>query len=458
MPHHNSGRQLFGAPILLQDWDKEAEGEGAAQYWELFLDLALVAAASAVADQLLENQSAHGIQEFIVLFLIIINGFMLYSHHITTRFEDSSLAHSMVLFVYLLGFGLAIVNASFEDAPAFAVGALMQRVAILFMLGVIGYNLPRARYFCCVLSLVILLSTAGLCVTIFANETLAIGGLWEAALVEFLAEVVLSRCVEGRLLVPINIEQSKERLGAFELIMLGETVLSVTITYRELKTHGKVQDKTQYYWVLGLSFLYIFMFVLLFFHMQPTPCEHAFRRSRLHGTSIFLLHKVLGLFLLAGGVGIKLVVVAVISDEPLSVFASRLMAYSTSGALLTLLFMRMLHYAGKKDIVVGAHILRTGVNPTLDRLIKIWWWTVGVAWMIPIVGLWTGLTAEKPLVATSVYSGLLFVLCVVESAYTHILNSILAGEAEPKSDQATTLLEEEKSSSTAPTTYRSTII
>jgi hypothetical protein len=34
----SAGRTLLGAPILLQDWDREAE-EGAAQVSELFLDL-----------------------------------------------------------------------------------------------------------------------------------------------------------------------------------------------------------------------------------------------------------------------------------------------------------------------------------------------------------------------------------------------------------------------------------
>ena len=50
------GRRLFGAPVLLQDWDSEAE-EGAAQYWELFLDLLLVAAASSLTDDFKENLS-----------------------------------------------------------------------------------------------------------------------------------------------------------------------------------------------------------------------------------------------------------------------------------------------------------------------------------------------------------------------------------------------------------------
>jgi len=86
MPHGSSGRKLIGAPILLQDWDSVAE-EGAAQYWELFLDLLLVAAASSIADQFKETLSDEGsFWEFIVFFSVAMNAWLLYTHHYTARF------------------------------------------------------------------------------------------------------------------------------------------------------------------------------------------------------------------------------------------------------------------------------------------------------------------------------------------------------------------------------------
>jgi low temperature requirement protein LtrA len=160
MPHQRGGiRRLFGSPVLLQDWDSEAE-EGAAHYFELFLDLLLVASASSVADQFKQDEN---FGEFCVFYFIMVNGWMLYTHHITTRFEDTSLAHSMLLFYYFIGFGYSIVNVGFKDVHAFAAGAILQRASILIMLANIATCLPRARYFCKVLAALTVVATVGLC-------------------------------------------------------------------------------------------------------------------------------------------------------------------------------------------------------------------------------------------------------------------------------------------------------
>ena len=78
-----SGRKLVGAPILLQDWDSEAE-EGAAKYWELFLDLLMVAAASAVADGLKEDPTLSGVRDFLILNSPLYQWFdTVHTHHNT---------------------------------------------------------------------------------------------------------------------------------------------------------------------------------------------------------------------------------------------------------------------------------------------------------------------------------------------------------------------------------------
>lgn len=91
---NHGGRKLFGAPILLQDWDQENEKGDATQYWELFLDLLLVAAASALADQFKNDQDFFG---FVVYFLILINSWNLYTHHITTRFVGTYFTFMFVI-------------------------------------------------------------------------------------------------------------------------------------------------------------------------------------------------------------------------------------------------------------------------------------------------------------------------------------------------------------------------
>jgi hypothetical protein len=307
------------------------------------------------------------------------------------------------------------------------------------MLAITAFCIPRARYFCGVCASVTAVAMIGLLVTLWAGQRdetqIVVLGLWMAAAVEFLTEPVMAHFLQGRRLVPVNIEHSKERLGALELIMLGETALSVTITYRELKEKSVIEDEGSYYWVLGLSFLLIFMFTLLFFHMQPAPSEHAFRRSRIHGGLLLLAHKVLGLALLTVGVSVKLVVEAVVLREELSPFGSRLMGLSVSAAILNLLFMRYLHYGGKSEICMGVHVMRYYDDPKVDRLAQIWWWTVGVAWLIPLAGVLTGIFAERPLLSTAFHAGLLLVLCVVESFYTHVIDDMLQQNAAAASDE-----------------------
>ena len=425
MSRSSSGRKLFGSPILLQDWDREAE-EGAAQYWELFLDLLLVAAASSLADHFKEDQD---FWSFALYFFILVNGWNLYTHHITTRFQDASLAHSLVLFVYFIGFGVCIVNVG--NPAQFAAGALVQRISVLVMVAQIARCIPRARYFCAVLAGLTGVTMVGLLVAVSpSSKKWKVMGLWMAALIELLGELFLVVILEGPRLVPINIEQSKERLGALELIMLGETALSVTITYRELDQEDIVgQTKNRYYWVLGLSFLLIFMFCLLYFHMLPEPQNHALRRSRWHGTLLMLVHKVLGLALLAVGTSVKLVVEAVmLEEETESQFVYRLLGWGVGAALLVLYLIRLLHFGGRSELHFGNSTLVYGQRPDLDRIATIWWIQVAIAWPIPFIGVALGVTTHDPFSCLALHAGLLFLLCVVESFYSHTLEKAVADQ------------------------------
>jgi len=439
-----AGRRLFGSPILLQDWDQEAD-EGAAQFWELFLDLLLVAAASSIADNFKEHIQPHSsisplasVLEFAVLYFVTVNGWMLYTHHISARFEDSSMSHSIVLFVFMLGLGICIVNSTLinpesvdqtiHTAQAFALGAIVQRVIIIVMLAGIAQSIKRAQAFSFVLCAFLTISTLSLWLCYlslghFSSNIVAMSFLACAAIWELFGEFVIIRFLSGNRLVPVNIEHSKERLGALELIMLGETVLSVTLTYRELSP--ETSDDTPYYLVLGLAFLLVYMFTLLLFHVQPEPRDHAFRRSRIHGLFLIMAHKVLGLALLAVGVSIKLVVHAVVLDEPMSLFGSRLMGCSVSAALLIVWLIRVLHYGNREAIYFGPKMLVFGNNSWHDTLALTWWWVVALCWILPLMGVLTGITTHNPIVSMSLHSGLLFGLCVMESSYTHYFSSVL---------------------------------
>ncbi|KAL3906214.1 MAG: hypothetical protein SGILL_009360, partial [Bacillariaceae sp.] len=354
------GRKLFGQPVLLQDWDDDVE-EGAFQYWELFLDLLLVAAASSVTDQFKENLTPVGFGEFVVFYISILNGWLLYTHHITSRFQDNSLAHSMILFFYCLGFGICIVNTGYEFVQGFCWGAVLQRCTVMIMFLSIYIAIPRARDMVVVLAsttafVLIMLTVVAVFGHNIEESPFLMGIFWAAGLVEFLSEVIFLRLLQGRRLVPVNIDQSKERLGAMELVMLGESVLSVCMIYREFLSEGELGGEGEeetgrkeeyptvwgvqpYYFVLGYSFLLIYMFLLLYFHMQPSPGDHAFRRSRFHGSAVLILHKVLGLAYLAVGTSVKLVVESVCLSETLEEGAALLMGYGVGASIIILFCM-----------------------------------------------------------------------------------------------------------------------
>lgn len=407
-------RKVFGAPVLSQDWDSEAEDAGAA-YWELFLDLLLVAAATATADGFKEHLSLAGLAEFCVVYYIFVNGWLLYTHHITTRFNDGSLLHSFNLFVFLLGFAYSVVNAGFETAATFSRGAILQRFAILIMLANIYAFLPRARQFCIVFGTYIWIACAILLLPALWPDLAPICW-WIVVLMESTIELTSPYFLSGSALVPVNIEHTKERLGSIVLIMLGETVVSATILYRELKDKTLDQNERGFDLVLGLAFLLVFMFTLLYFHMQPPPQDHALRRSRLHGGLLLFVTRILGLSLLAVGVSVKVVVISVANHSTLPVFASRLLGLSVGSALAIMFLTRILHYGGRMP--------RPLDPPRVKMIMWCWWAILFGTGMIPFVTAW--LKWNDPVLVLAFYASLLLGMTVVESTITHVLANHLA--------------------------------
>jgi len=407
------------------------------QYWELFLDLLLVAAASAVTDQFKNNLNWNGFFEFVVFYMVILNGWMLYSHHVTARFHDASLVHSMNLFLYSFGFGLCNVNTGYNTTQQFCWGAFLMRFSVLIMLVQLS-SLERARYTCCAMGILTLVAMlAFLVVALFGSdvqEKPAIMAIfWIAALIEFFGEVYMLYIFTVNRIVPINIEQSKERLGAMEMIFLGETILSVTLIYRELMEEEKEEAEDgeffsiSFYWVLGWAFLLIFMFLLLYFHMQPDPDDHAFRRSRIHGSSLLILNKLMGLAFLAVGVSVKLVVECVLLKEEMPAFASQLMSYAVSFGLFSLFLMRYLHYGGRTCLNFGQYQMKYGDDQFIDAVTMIWWWTFGIAVFIPLMAIFSAgeLLKQDSLLLIGSHAVFLFVLVLLETFYTHIIQDSL---------------------------------
>ena len=255
-------------------------------------------------------------------------------------------------------------------------------------------------------------------------------GLWASVGIELSAELILVTyaVVNKRLrdFVPIDIDRSKERLDSLVLITMGETALSVVLTYREYNSEDTsaedVYTNVQYNWILALSLLLIFMFNLMFFHMQPVEEDHAFRRDVFLGSIVQLLHKILGLALLTVGVCIKFTVTAVLNETDLSFEFYRYIGWSVGTALLVLLLIRLCHYGGREEIRFGKSMLRYGMDPVLDRIAHIWWSTFGCIWMLPFLGVHYRITTSGPVTALSAHVMLLVGLVVIETFFSNAVH------------------------------------
>ena len=420
MVNKSPGRKLIGPPVILQDWDTEAE-ELTSKYWELFLDLLLVALSSALADALKTNLTWLGFGEFAVLYLVSINGYTLYTPQLTTRFEDSTLYHSVVLFPYLLGIAITSVNASFSTIRPYAFGNLLQRLVLLCMYGGIYYHIPRARAYCTHVGLAASLAAAMLLVAIVVPAW-GPAMLTAVALLEFLALFVQSRILPKEGFVPVNIEHVRDRLGCLVLVMLGETVVAATIKVRTFAAVGStVADQNRYYWTLGLSFLLLFSFTLLYFHMQPAPKDNAMRQSRIRGIMLYAVHKLLGMALLGVGVGVRLMVEAVVRGVPMSEIDATVMSLSVGSSLTMLFAVRLTHY--------GAKYMNNSDPPRIKMLKDCWWGTFIAFVTAPFLLYFANIT--DPVASAAVYAGLIASLCVIESGFTHLLADFLVIMDEP---------------------------
>ena len=410
------GRRLFAPPTLWQDWGDDPE-TGDVSYWELFVDLLLVAAASSLADTLRGNLSLSGVIEFGCLYMVVIGGWILYTHHYTSRFNDASLTHSLLLFLFLVGMAVTVVNASYEHVQYFGMGLLTQRIAFLIMLhGVYATMYERCGVMVRTMAEYILINMVlyGVLVA-FPSAAWCIMPI--LALLELLGELTLTALPRSAV-VPINIEHSKDRLGVSCLVMIGETIISITMEYREHMEAGGLSDRveTPYYTLLALAFLLVFMFTLLYFNMQPPPALHAFRRSLPSGWSVLVLHKLMGLSLLAVGVAIKVAVSTVVEEEELTPFASRLLGIAVGTSLLNLFAMRLCHFGFRRNAKVSTFAY---------RVMCFWWLSFGVFSVLPFF--YMGIL--DPVQAFLWQSLSMAVLCVLETCFTHILETQITANA-----------------------------
>lgn len=443
-------RSLWTPPSLYHDWDQDYE-ERASGWWELFVDLLLVAACTNIADGFKENATAVGLGRFLLQIFTFQTAWYGYVAH-TSRFKDTSLAHSALLLLYLGGTSSMVIYSSGFGAVelrGYTVGMLVQRGALAIMYLNVAFHIARARYFaaCIVFQLGIqitflLVASAMHLESEGTDDKTGSHGdgsgtvlwLWAATVIaERMSFPVLS-CFLGRSLVPINIDHFADREGAFVMVVLGESVISEAISYRQLSD----SSKSGYEYIIGalIGFVMTFSLALMYFHVQPERKQHAYRISRARGLSMIQTHMLLTAALLALGTGTKLAMAAVSGNseggggDDAEHHSASQMSYtqvwvlhgSLACVLVLLMVVRLLHYGGIEP--------KSTDCDGVWRL-KMWWWGVlGVWWVLPLVAGGCLVAADSggdgvpPLQSLRICSGLTVAVMLIETSLTHCLQEV----------------------------------
>ncbi|KDO24885.1 hypothetical protein SPRG_09529 [Saprolegnia parasitica CBS 223.65] len=350
---HHAADLLCGDAALSADWTGEYE-EKSAQWFELFLDLIMVAACSNVAEGLKDDLSLRGAAAFVLLCLMYASSWHLYTHF-NARFSESSLLHYGFLYVLLIGLG-GMVLAS-EPGRGFTIGLVCIRAALLCMNLSVFWSLPNVRGKAGAdMSISLLVMTLFAFALYVDYPTVTIGAYLTSLVLETLGGVALVRFANRPDMdVAMNIDHVDDREGCLVMVALGESVVSTVM-------HRRGTDlPSAYYVAMALSLLVIFSLAIFYFAAKPQREMHAMRRSIATGLTYSLL---------AIGVGTKLVSEAVRQNQELAPTSLWVLFGSMSLAFCIMLLVRLLHYGGRQT------------DPLRVQRIKYVWW--GVCALSPI--------------------------------------------------------------------------
>ncbi|OQS06567.1 hypothetical protein THRCLA_01388 [Thraustotheca clavata] len=403
----NTGSEKFGARV--RHWSGEYE-EKSAEWFELFLDLIMVAACSNVADGLKEDLSFNGWVQFFVLCFMYSSSWHLYTHF-NGRFSETSLLHYVFLYLLLIGLG-GMVLAS-EPGARFTIGLILIRVALLCMNTSVYWSLPQAR---AKASMDMALDTAAIilfvCALYVDSHTFTLTVYALAAVQQTVFAIIFSQLsclVQNR--IPMNIDHVDEREGCMVMVALGESVVSAVINSRQIEQ----ELPTRFYAAMQLSLLIIFSLAIFYFAAKPPREMHAMRRSVFTGFGYSVLHYFLLPTLLAIGVGTKLVSYSVLHSLPLSSTALWILFCSISLALLEMLLIRLMHYWGRQP---------APTDPEPIRKIKfIWWGVCAFSPLFPLIAAYIleAATGVDPIIALIVAASIIMVWLISETAVMHSL-------------------------------------
>ncbi|KAA8493318.1 hypothetical protein FVE85_8763 [Porphyridium purpureum] len=415
-------RLLYAKPRIIVDLDADEEyEEKAAQWWELFLDLMYVAAASNLADALKDELDREGALAYVLMFSIFFNGWLFYTLH-QTRFVANSMFHLGLFYVFMLGTALMVVNCSaFEFAHGFSAACIIQRVALLLLYADTYAHVPRARMALTIWIQIISVAVVGFILALVLDSAKAYKLIWTGTVLldaYFHLHHHLFRMPEEHR-VPLNIDHCAERFSCMLLVILGESIVSCVINYRDLPQDARSYT---YYAVMALTLLMVFALALIYYMLLPPRAIHAMRRSVVTGSAFVLMHQIMLCALLGMGVGVKFVMIAVTDDaiDVLTIPEMLLLFVCLSIAMLSFFVIRLLHFWGRQPTPKD--------EPKVRKLKYAWWALVGVWWLIPLIFAVAGAMLKhqmklriEPFPCMLLACGTIFIYSFLETILAHVL-------------------------------------
>jgi hypothetical protein len=348
-------------------------------YWELFLDLALVAAAASLPEVL--RKEDHPWLEFSFLYLSIINGWYLYVHHFASRFKEASRLHWCLVWIYCLAMMWGVVNAV-DQYQNFNLAMIFQRLAVFVMLARVACYVSRAAPICALLCFFI--SDAILCYTLAGADDEATVYLWGfAAVMEWLVDFFLAISLSGNLQIAYRLQDTVDHFWAVVLAPLGAIAVAAF-------TKNNNNDNDNYSILfLASSVLLLTLFGLLYYGLKEAAYSNAMEQSsHVYRALLLMLLKLLGLALWSVGGCLSVLLL----DNDGNLYISNLLGWSVGGSLILFLLLRV--FAGRPhDWLEVLWILAT-------------WATYFFASTLP---------PTSPMVQLSVYVVLVSILNILES-------------------------------------------
>ncbi|MGI9665887.1 MAG: low temperature requirement protein A [Acidimicrobiia bacterium] len=204
------------------------EGERSATWLELFYDLVFVAAVAMLGVRLATDASWNGWMSYVAYFVLI---WWLWASHTfyADRFDTDDLVYRLLAFLQMVSIAFLAASLSTDDAGStamFAAAYAAARIILLIMYARAYRHVEVARTL--VRGYLIGFGAGAVLWTlsIFVPEP-ARFVLWAMALAIDLATPYIIRKEQAR--VPLDVSHLPERFGLFTILVLGETIVAVTL-------------------------------------------------------------------------------------------------------------------------------------------------------------------------------------------------------------------------------------